>query len=134
MHDKLRNIVDCVFQVEVVSVAVQALVLALGKRDSVTRVAKFQRILGLVIQPVAALVSLFTTEIRMADSQEHFRIRNSANEDSPLPQEARDVFHHHPCLGGRLEGVVHAELHAHIVVEILLSQILGQDVTDRALD
>ena len=64
--------------------------------------------------------------------QQEFGIRYSPDEEAAHPQISRDILHHHPCLVGIFECVVHAELHGDVVVDGGL-QLRWQDVGEGLL-
>lgn len=65
------------------------------------------------------------------DLQKHIRIRYRTDKLSAYTQMTRHVLHHHSRFASGFEGVVHAELHCHIVIVWLIQtwrEYVGQSL------
>lgn len=114
--------IDRVVEIKVVGMAVESLVGTLIESDGVLGIAKGQ-VLGILRYKSESFPDGQFID-RCKYSHEGIGIGNRPEEDTSWAQIARDVFEHHSRFGRRLEGVVHAELHGH-VVEWNTSQIGG---------
>lgn len=98
-----------------VCVSIDSLVLSLGKADRVAVVTKRRLAFWQFMESLPARQYCVTVRRGFADSQEEIRVRYRSYELPSVPQVPSDILQHQSDFWRRLECVVHAELHRHIV-------------------